>query len=106
MKRLLYIEILKTEFSYRRTKDTFYSLRSFAADLELGPAHLSRILNNERGLSREKAEDIARKLHIDYAQRRKFVRLVAAISSRSKFKKNLAKMGLKNEELLRFKKRS
>lgn len=68
MNRSAYIEILKTEFSYRRTKNIFYSLRDFAKDLELNSMHLSNIMNNKRGLSRQKAEDIARKFHIGYAE--------------------------------------
>lgn len=102
MNRHLYIEFLKNEFSYRRAKDTFYSLRNFAIDLELEPGHLSRILRNQRGLSRKKAELIARKLtHLNYSERKRFLRLVSATSGRSKFERNLAKMGLKHEELRR-----
>ena len=99
MNRTKYIEILKTEFLHRRSKNIFYSLRSFAKDLELDPMHLSNILNNKRGLSRRKAEFIARRLlHLKFVERRRFLLLVSATSARSCFERNLAKMGLKNQE--------
>lgn len=101
MNRATYVEILKNEFIKRRSKNVFYSLRNFAKDIDLDPMHLSNILHNKRGLSRAKAEDIAPKLQIGYAERRKFILLVTAVSSRSKFKKNLARMGLRNDEIVR-----
>jgi hypothetical protein len=105
MTRLTYIEILKHEFKFRREKNLTYSLRRFAADLDLNPIHFHKIINNKCGISRAKAEKIARKLHLPYIERRKFILLVTAASSRSHFQKNLAKMGLRNQELLAYKKR-
>lgn len=101
MSRIKYIEILKEEFVQRRLKNTFYSLRSFAKDLELDPMHLSNILSNKRGLSRRKAEFVSRNLfHLRYSERRRFLLLVSAASGRSRFERNLAKMGLKNQQAL------
>ena len=97
--RARYTEILKEEFIQRRTKDIFYSLRSFAKDLELNPIHLSNILANKRGLSRRRAEVVSRQLrHLNFEERRKFLLLVSAASARSSFARNLAKMGLKNAQ--------
>ncbi|WP_409479949.1 hypothetical protein [Pseudobdellovibrio sp. HCB154] len=100
MNRIRYIEILKAEFVHRRSKNIFYSLRNFAKDLELNPMHLSNILNNKRGLSRRKAEIVAGKLrHLNFSERRRFLLLVSATSARSRFERNLAKMGLKNQQV-------
>ncbi len=96
MDRLLYINILKEEFHLRRKTNSFYSLRSFAADLKLDPIHLSRIFRNKKGLSRKKAETISRKLRLTYEERCRFNLLVSASSARSKLARNLARMGLKN----------
>ena len=107
MDRSQYIKILQQEFLKRKEQDIYYSLRQFALDLEVDFSHLGYVLRNERGFSRKKAEVISRKLtHLNYRDRKKFVRLVSAASGRSRFEKKLAKMGLKNDELLRFKKRS
>lgn len=107
MDRSKYIKILEKEFSTRREKNIYYSLRQFALDLEVDFSHLGYVLRNERGFSRKKAESISRKLtHLNYSQRKEFLRLVSATSGRSRYERNLAKMGLKNEEiLLRRKKR-
>lgn len=94
--RLKYISILQNEFKLRRQTNLFYSLRDFATDLMLDPIHLSRILRNKKGLSRKKAEVIARKLNLPFSERKKFLMLVSAASARSEFERNLAKYGLKN----------
>lgn len=102
MDRTEYIKILEKEFSTRREKNIYYSLRQFAHDLEVDFSHLGYVLRNERGFSRKKAESISRKLtHLNYSQRKEFLRLVSATSARSRQERNLAKMGLKNVELLR-----
>lgn len=107
MDRSEYIKILHKEFLTRKEQDIYYSLRQFARDLEVDFSHLGYVLRNERGFSRRKAELISRKLtHLNYPDRKNFIRLVSAASARSRFEKNLAKMGLKNDEFLRFKKRS
>ncbi len=101
MNRSEYIKILHREFLTRKTKDIHYSLRQFALDLEVDFSHLGYVLRNERGFSRRKAELISKKLtHLNFTERKKFVRLVSATSARSKFERNLAKMGLKNDEFL------
>lgn len=97
MSRIKYIEILKEEFAQRRSKNSFYSLRSFAKDLGLNPMHLSNIFNNKRGLSKQKAEFVARELrHLNFTERRKFILLVSAASGKSRLERNFAKMGLRN----------
>lgn len=95
--RVKYINFLVEEFMYRRTVNIYYSLRNFARDLELDHRHLGRILKNEKGLSRRKAEVISRKLNLPFNERRKFNLLVSAASARRQFERNLAAYGLKNE---------
>ncbi len=94
--RQKYIDILIREFNLHRSKNKFYSLRKLAADLGLNYSHLSKVLSNSRGLSQEKAETISAKLCLSFDERIRFMRLVSASCSRSKLKRNLAKMGLKN----------
>lgn len=99
MEREDYIRILKQEFLVRRGKDHTYSMRDFAKDLQLTHSHLSYILNDQRGLSRRKAEVASRKLsHLNFSQRQEFLLIVSAVSSRSQFRRNMAKMGLKNKK--------
>lgn len=99
MDRQSYIQIIKREFQHRRYINHTYSMRAFAAELNLNYSHLSYVLNDQRGLSRRKAEIIATKLtHLNISQRREFLLLVSANSARSRFARNLSKMGLKNIE--------
>lgn len=99
--RAQYITVLKNELEKRRAINFHYSLRAFARELELDPIHLSRILNNKKGLSPRKAEGIARKLHLNFSERRRFRSLVSAASARSKLTRNLAAYGLKNKAYLK-----
>jgi len=99
MDRQKYIEILKQELLHRRQLHYTYSLRQFAAELNLDFSHLGYILRDQRGLSRKKAEFVARKLsHLNFSQRQEFLLIVTSISARSRFARNLAKMGLKNKK--------
>lgn len=92
-----YIQILKREFQHRREMNHTYSMRLFAQDLEIDYSHLSYILNGHRGLSRRKAEVVARKLtHLNFTQRQEFLLIVSSVSARSRFARNLARMGLKS----------
>ncbi len=90
-----YREILKAEFNQRRKTDPFYSLRSFAKDLDVTHQHLSLILKGKRGLSKLKAEFIATHLGFKTHAIRRFGFLVASQSGRSIVERNLAIQGLK-----------
>lgn len=99
MDRQSYIQILKQEFQQRRGSNHTYSLRDFAKDINLNYSHLSYVLNAQRGLSRKKAELVARKLnHLNFAQRQEFLLIVSSVSARSRFARNLSRMGLKNNK--------
>ena len=67
--RAKYIKILTEKFKQRRALNLYYSLRNFARDLNLDHKHLSRILKNQKGLSRKKAEIISRKLNLPFNER-------------------------------------
>lgn len=93
--RLKLIEVILEEFKFRRGKDLHYSIRKFASDIDMNYVHLSQVLQNQRGLSRKKAEHISMKFNLSMKGRRRFYLLVSAVG-KSGFKSNLAVMGLRN----------
>ena len=54
---------LKNEFELRKSKNSRYSLRAFARDLDLEPSYLSKILRGERKLSLKSWQRLSIKLH-------------------------------------------
>lgn len=97
---LSYISILQRYFELRKKRNPRYSLRKYAKDLELTPMHLSYILRGQRGLSRKKAEVITKVLRLSYADRKKFLQIVSALSARAYRERNLAQLGLRNSILI------
>lgn len=95
-----YISLLKRYFELRKKRNPRYSLRKYAKDLELTPMHLSYILRGQRGLSRKKAEVVAQVLRLSYADRKKFLQIVSALSARAFRERNLAQLGLRNSMLI------
>lgn len=91
-----YIKLLKRGYELRKKRNSRYSIRKYAKDLELTPMHLSYILRGQRGLSRKKAEVISKVLRLSYADRKKFLQIVSALSARSFRERNLAQLGLRN----------
>ena len=59
-----YQDILKAELEKRQRANARYSLRAFARDLGVSPSNLSEILQRKAGLSRIKAQEIAKKLNL------------------------------------------
>ena len=57
-----YQDFLLEEFRARRTRNSNYSLRAFARDLDMPASKLSQNLRGLCGISVAKAEKIARKL--------------------------------------------
>lgn len=92
-----YRDIVKAEFFRRRSIDPFYSLRSFAKDLNLEPMHLSYLLKHKRGLSKDNAMYVALELGLTGFAARRFCFMVSAQSGRSRAERNLAKMGLEKK---------
>ena len=93
---LSYISILKKYLDLRKRRDPRYSLRRYAKDLELTPMHLSYILRGQRGLSRKKAEVVAKVLKLSYTDRKMFLQIVSALNGRALRERNLAQLGLRN----------
>lgn len=54
--------ILMSEYQTRKNKNSRYSLRSFANNLNVSPATLSMVFSGKRKLSKEKVIDISKKL--------------------------------------------
>ena len=65
---LNYRTILLDEFAARREKNTSYSLRAFARDLEVSTTCLSDVLSGKRHLSKKNALKVSDKLHLPPSQ--------------------------------------
>src|SRR5437016_5725292 len=78
-----YRDVLQNELKRRQRIDRYYSLRDFARDLSLTPAHLSRILRGLRGLSRHRASTVGKALFIKGWVRTRFLHIVSYQSGRS-----------------------
>lgn len=89
-----YRSILKKEYQDRFRRNSRYTLRAFARDLELSSGRLSDVLNSKKGLSRASAEKIAGKLGYTSAERDVFCDLVDAADARALAQKNLARLRL------------
>lgn len=86
--------ILKQILEKRCEKNSRYSLRSFARDLEISPQTLSRILRQKRGLSYEMGVKISQKLPLSEQELIVFLNLIEANFSRSKNKRENARKKL------------
>jgi uncharacterized protein (TIGR02147 family) len=78
-----YIDILKQQLEIRTAKNSNYSLRAFARDLDLNPSRLSEILGQKKGLSMAAAEALAERLGLSKDEREFFLLSVTAQHSRS-----------------------
>ena len=63
----IYQKYLKDEFERRKQRNSSYSLRAYARDLELPSSKLSQYLTGDCGISGKKAGEIARKLVLSEA---------------------------------------
>lgn len=79
-----YREILKNEFEKRKQRNPLYSLRAFARLIDLSSPRLSDILNKKKGLSKEKALQIAKRLDLVGKESEYFVLLVESEHQRKK----------------------
>ena len=61
--------LLRTNFVYIQSKNSSYSLRSFAKKVDVHVGALSSIMNGKRNVSRELAERITRRLLLDPQKR-------------------------------------
>lgn len=84
MKAGSFREVLKKELEQRSTRNSKYSLRSFARDLDMAPALLSDVLNGKKGLSRITAAKVSDRLGFTAEERSYFCDLVESQHARSK----------------------
>ncbi len=84
-------EILSSIFDRRRNKNTSYSLRAFARDIELSPSRLSEILNGAKGLNADTAHSVASHLKLKPQEKKFFFDTILAHASRNKQVRELAK---------------
>ncbi len=85
-----YNQILMNEFEKRNSINHRYSLRSFARDIRMSPSRLSEILNQKRGLSPQKAQEILKYLPISEENKKLFLLAVEAKHHRSPKRKSEA----------------
>lgn len=71
-----HFHLLNEEFAHRRSKNQSYSLRAFAAHLDVTPTFLSYVLRGKRRLSSDKARIIARRLKWSQTKRNFFLSLL------------------------------
>jgi uncharacterized protein (TIGR02147 family) len=68
-----YRELLKDQLSKRCLKNSSYSLRSFAKDLDMPASTLSHVLNGKRQLDYERANQMVSKLRLSKEQSHQFL---------------------------------
>jgi uncharacterized protein (TIGR02147 family) len=76
-------ELLGTEFSRRKLRNTSYSLRAFARDLHLSPSRLSEVMSGKEGLSEKTVDGIAATLSKKPLERKFIKDLVLSEFSRN-----------------------
>lgn len=94
-----YLEIIREEFLKRRSANITYTLRQFADDIGIKERHLGKILSGEKGLSKDNAYIVGRRLGLGLREAKEFRFLVSAESGRSRFERNLAKQWLKKKSV-------
>ena len=87
-------DVLREHFNRRAERNTSYSLRAFARDLEIPASVLSEIFSKKAGISLKKAGIIAEKLNLDEGDRKFFCKLVEAGCARSKEERERAESEL------------
>lgn len=81
--KLNYRGILSAEYSRRSGRNTGYSLRAFARDIDLPASKISNLLKGHGGLSLASAKKVAKKLHFSDMESAVFITMVEAQHSRS-----------------------
>jgi uncharacterized protein (TIGR02147 family) len=88
--------LLRRELEQRMTRNPRYSLRAFAKDMKVAPALMSDILNGKRGLSRESATALSKRLGFTKTETEVFCDLVESKHARSKIVRLQATARLKD----------
>jgi uncharacterized protein (TIGR02147 family) len=82
---------IKKQFEVRTSKNSNYSLRAFARDLDMLPSRLSDILNYKKGLSEFSANKIAAKLGLNENETELFILSAKSLHARGDKDKTTAK---------------
>ncbi len=86
-----YKSVIKNHFENRIKKNSRYSLRAYARDLDIPASRLSDILNAKSGLSLVNAEKIAKNLNLSQKEKELFLNQVLAAHGRSDKTRKIAK---------------
>ena len=78
-----YQQYISREYEIRLRRNSGYSLRAFARDLQIQPSKLSEILHGKVGLSSQSAMKVAKHLNLDGSEAQHFVALVEREHGRS-----------------------
>lgn len=89
-----YRDFLKDSLETRSQKNSKYSLRAFARDLDLAPQILSAVFNKKKGISVEVASKIATRLGLNEQESNYFCDLVDLSHARSSGAKKIAALRL------------
>jgi uncharacterized protein (TIGR02147 family) len=94
-----YRNLLKEELGKRQKRNPTYSLRSFARDLKMSAASLSKILGNKQGVSSPKAIEISKLLKLGPSETELFCTSVESNHARAKVNRIGALEKLNSEPL-------
>lgn len=89
-----HIYFLKREFERRTLRNANYSMRAFARDLGLPVSKVSEMLRGKQGISRDYAQNIAKKLKLGGSDLRIFLASVDLALSRTPAKRKAAQLDL------------
>ena len=84
-----YRDLLASEYEERCRRNSHYSLRAFARDLNLGAPRLSDVLNYKSGLSKEASAKIAERLGYNEEEKSFFCTLVESQHARSRAQRKI-----------------
>ncbi len=87
-------DYLVDEFHRRLSKNSSYSMRAFARDLEMSPQKLHLVINGKSGLSSRAAQLLVSKLKISDFEKERFILLVESKHHRSQTARQIAQKKL------------
>lgn len=89
-----YRDFLRDSLESRLQKNSKYSLRAFARDLNIAPQILSSVLNGKKGISNQMAAKLAIRLNLNDQESSYFCDLVDLVHARSEGSKKIAALRL------------
>lgn len=93
-----YVNLFKDEFLRRKEKNSLYSLRAFASQIDLSPAYVSLVFRGKRHFSSAKALAVAKKLKWPREKQKYFVSLLEFENPKTEESKESALMSLQKLE--------